>query len=321
MASGVIAHKFAEGLKVLNDAVPFAVGSRSLDKARDFARQYGMEKAYGSYEELADDPDVDIIYIATPHPYHYESAMLCLKAGKAVLCEKPFTMNAKETGRIINFAREKGLFLMEAMWTRFLPAIVKVREWLAEGLIGDVQFLEADFGFLFNGDPSGRLLNPALGGGALLDIGIYPVSFASMVFKSQPKTIRSLAHIGSTHVDEQFAALFGYQDGKMASLAGSLKADMANDALIMGTRGRIYIKDFFRASTALLQVDGMSPVQFGPELEGNGYNYEASEAMRLLTEGKKESEVMTLDDTLAVMQTMDAIRSQWGLYYPGESKD
>jgi len=318
MATGTIARKFCEGLKVLGDAELVAVASRSMEKARAFGAEHGIKRAYGSYEALAQDPDVDIVYIATPHPMHFENAMLCLEAGKAVLCEKPFTMNAREAEALIAFAREKGLFLMEAMWTRYLPAIVKVREWLSKGLIGEVRFLKADFGYRCVWDPGGRLLNPALGGGALLDVGIYPVSFASMIFGNQPRIIQSLAHIGETGVDEQFAALFEYEGGAIASLSGALRTDFVNDALILGTHGRIHVPDFFYAKTATFRSASGAEEVFGPEFEGNGYQYEAAEAMRCLREGKLESSIMPLEETLAIMRTMDAIRSQWGLKYPSE---
>lgn len=319
LATGTIAHKFCEGLKHLGDAEIVAVASRTPEKAQAFREKYGIRRAYGSYEDLVKDPEVDIVYIATPHPFHFDAAMLCLRAGKPVLCEKPITLNAREAEALIAYAREKRLFLMEAMWTRYLPAIVKVREWLGSGLIGEVRFLKADFGYRCAWDPQGRLLNPALGGGALLDVGIYPVSFASMVFGMQPQTIKSLAHIGETRVDEQFAALFGYEGGKLAALSGALRTDFVNDAVIMGTKGRIHIPDFFFAKTATLHLDSGKEEVFGPEFEGNGYQYEAAEAIRCLREGRLESSVMPLDETLAIMRTMDAIRSQWGLRYPGEN--
>lgn len=318
MATGTIARKFCEGLKLLEDAEPVAAASRSLEKARAFSAEYGVKRAYGSYEALVQDPEVDIVYIATPHPVHYENVMLCLKAGKAVLCEKPFAMNARQAEEMIAYARGKGLFLMEAMWTRYLPAIVKVREWLSKGLIGEVRFLKADFGYRCAWDPEGRLLNPALGGGALLDVGIYPVSFASMVFGAQPRSVKSLAHIGETGVDEQFAALFEYEGGAIASLSGALRTDFVNDALILGTHGRIHVPDFFYAKTATFRSASGAEEVFGPEFEGNGYQYEAAEAMRCLREGKPESSIMPLEETLAIMRTMDAIRSQWGLKYPSE---
>lgn len=319
MATGTIANKFCDGLKHLEDAEIVAVASRSLDKAQAFSRKYGIRKAYGSYEELVRDPEVDIVYIATPHNLHFAGTMLCLEAGKAVLCEKPFALNAREAEKLIKYARDKKLFLMEAMWTRFLPAVVKVREWLKQGLIGEVRCLKADFGFRCEWNPKGRLLNIELAGGALMDVGIYTVSFASMIYGTQPNTIKSLAHMGETGVDEQCAMLFGYEGGQIASLGAAVRTEMKNDALIFGTEGMIHIPEFWCAKSATLHLASGREEAFGPEMKGNGYNYEAAEAMRCLREGKLESDIMPLDETLAIMHTMDTIRAQWGLKYPGEN--
>jgi dihydrodiol dehydrogenase / D-xylose 1-dehydrogenase (NADP) len=315
LAPGRIAHKFVKGLLALEDAQAYAVGSRTLEKAQEFADQYGIPKAYGSYQELAEDPDVDIIYVATPHPAHKESVLLCLKAGKAVLCEKPFTMDANEAEELVKAARESKLFLMEAMWTRFLPAIVKVREWLSQGLIGDIRMVKADFGFRIGWDPENRLLNKKLGGGALLDAGIYPVSFASMVYGTQPAEIRSLSHIGETGVDEQFSLLFGYPEGKLAALSGAVRTKLINDAWIMGTEGYIHVPEFLFARSASLLVNGKEKETYEPEFIATGYNYEAAEAMRCLREGRTESSVMPLDETVGIMRTLDTVRAQWGLEY------
>lgn len=310
LAPGGISHKFVKGLSSLKDAQVVAVGSRSRERASDFASQYNIAKAYGSYEELANDPDVDIIYIATPHPAHKECALLCLKAGKAVLCEKPFTMDAREAEEIVNLARERKLFLMEAMWTRYKPTTIKVREWISQGAIGEVRMLKADFGFRGEWNPQGRLLSPELGGGALLDVGIYPVSFASMIFGA-PAKVSSMAHIGETGVDEQFSALLSYEGGKIASLSGAVRTNLVNDVWIMGTEGNIHIPNFIWAKSAILSVVGQESVIYEPEVEGNGYNYEAAEAMRCLREGRLESEIMPLDETISIMRTMDSIRENW----------
>jgi len=311
LATGKIAHKFAKDLSILEDARIVAVGSRSIDKAKEFAQEYGIPKAYGSYEELAKDPEVDIIYVATPHSAHRDCTLLCLKEGKPVLCEKPFTVNALEAEEVIKYARETGIFLMEAMWTRYLPAVVKVREWLAAGAIGEVRMLKADFGFRTAWNPEGRLLNPALAGGALLDAGIYPVSFASMVFGTQPLEIKSVAHIGTTGVDEQFSAIFKYDGGKIASLSGAIRTGMINDAWIYGTEGKIHMTEFLFGKSVELYINGKKEEIYEPVYEGFGYYYEAREAMRCLREGLKESSIMPLDETLAIMKTMDLIRKRW----------
>ncbi|HEX3029995.1 MAG TPA: Gfo/Idh/MocA family oxidoreductase, partial [Clostridia bacterium] len=294
-----------------------AVGSRSKERAEAFAQKFGILSAYGSYEEVVNDPEVDIVYIATPHPAHKEGALMSLKAGKAVLCEKPFTVNASDTEEVIGIAREKKLFLMEAMWTRFLPSRVKAREWIKKGAIGEILMFKGDFGFRTVYEPEGRLLNPNLAGGALLDVGIYPISFASMLFGTQPSEILSMAHIGSTNVDEQFAAIFRYSEGRMASITAAVRAELGNDAEIIGTEGKIRIPHCWWADSAALIVGEKVEIYESPYMV-NGYEYEAIEAVNCLNEGKLESEVMPLDESLEIMKTLDKMRGQWGLKYPFE---
>ncbi|MCA0758475.1 Gfo/Idh/MocA family oxidoreductase [Paenibacillus sp. N4] len=315
---GGISSKFAGDLKYAAGAELVAVGGRSLEKAERFAEEHQVPRAYGSLEELAADPDVDIVYIGTLHTVHKENAAQLLRAGKSVLCEKPFAMNAAETADMIQAARENGVFLMEAMWTRYLPPIRKVREWIAEGRIGEVRMLKADFGFDVGWAPESRLLDPALGGGALLDAGIYPVSFASMVFGAQPEKIMSSARIGQTGVDEQFSLLFEYEGGRTAALNGAVQLGMVSDAYIYGTKGYIHIPNFLFGKTASLHVRGDEPEHYADDREAKGYAFEAEEAMSCLREGKLESAVMPVEETLAIMGTLDAIRKQWGLRYPAD---
>ncbi|OUM96576.1 MAG: dehydrogenase [Thermobacillus sp. ZCTH02-B1] len=316
MGTGSISGLFAADLKKVEGAELVAVGSRSRERAERFAAEHGAKRAYGSCGELAADPEVDIVYVGTIHPAHRDNMLALIRGGKAVLCEKPFTMNAKQAEEVIREARARGVFLMEAMWTRWLPPIVKVREWLREGKIGDVVMMTADFGFDAGWNPEGRLLNKELGGGALLDAGIYPVSFASMVFGGQPKRIASAARIGETDVDEHFAALFEYDGGRIAQVAAAVRLKTATEAVLYGTKGQIRIPDFLWTKTATLLVYGEEPVTFTDDRDTRGYNFEAMEAMRCLREGRKESDVMPLDETLAVMRTLDAIRAQWNLVYP-----
>jgi len=258
------------------------------------------------------------VYVATPHPFHKDNAILCLEAGKAVLCEKPFSINADEAEQVIALARENGLFLMEAMWTRYIPIIVRLRELLAESAIGEVRMLTADLGFRAKFDPKGRLFNPELGGGALLDVGIYPISLASMIFGS-PSRIVSLAHMGQTGMDEQAGVILGYDEGQLAILHTALQTSTAVEATLMGTEGKIRVHSPWYYGTALtLSAEGREDETISLPYEGNGYNFEAIEVMRCLRAGKSESDVMPLDETLAIMQTMDKIRAQWGLRYPME---
>ena len=318
IGTGNIARKFATGLAALPDAELVAVGSRTQETADAFGAQFNIPHRHAGYEALALDPQVDAVYIATPHSLHRENSLLCLAAGKAVLCEKPFTINAAEAGEVIDFARQKGCFLMEAMWTRYLPLMVKVRALLAENALGDVRMLAADFGFGSRFNPQSRLYNPELGGGALLDVGVYPVSLASMIF-GPPARIASLAHLGQTGVDEQAAIILGYAGGQIAIASTSIQTTTPQEAVIMGTEGRIKIHAPWWAPTKLtLSRPGAADEVIERPFQGNGYNYEAAEVARCLRAGKLESETMPLDETLAVMKTMDEARAQWGLKYPLE---
>jgi predicted dehydrogenase len=318
IGTGNIARQFARGLAVLPDAELVAVGSRTAAAAEAFAEAFDVPHRHGSYEDLAQDPDVDVVYVATPHSLHRPNTLLCLRAGKAVLCEKPFAINAAQAGEMIGLAREKGLLLMEAMWSRFFPAMARVRDLLAAGAVGQVWLLTADFGFRARFDPSSRLFDPALGGGALLDVGVYAVSLASMVFGS-PSRVAGLAHLGPTGVDEQAGIILGYEGGPLAVLATAIRTATPQEAMLMGSDGHIRIHPRWWMPTRLtLSVSGQEDEIFELPFTGNGYNYEAAEVMACLRAGKLESEVMPLDETLSIMRTLDQLRAQWGLKYPME---
>lgn len=318
LGPGSMSDTFAGEISVAPDARIVAVGSRSLARAEAFAAKY-QARAYGSYNELALDPDVDIVYIGTPHPMHKENALACLRAGKAVLCEKAFTMNADELKELIDTAKENKAFMMEAMWTRFLPAVAKVREWVGSGAIGEIGMVDLRFGKRSAWNPSSRLFDLALGGGTLLDVGIYCLSFASMVLGRQPSTIHSLANIGTTGVDEVFAALFGYEHGPMASIMAAHRLNSKNEAVILGSKGEIRVPDFWKAKSAQLIVHGEYEENFVDATESRGYVHEANEAMRCMREGRLESDIMPLSESLAIMETMDRMRADWGLRYPSET--
>ncbi|RSK28825.1 gfo/Idh/MocA family oxidoreductase [Bacillus sp. HMF5848] len=318
LGTGGIASTFAKDLAFAKNAERTAVGSRTKESATKFAESHDVSRAYGSYDELLQDSDVDAIYVATPHPFHKENVLACLRAGKAVLCEKPFTVNSRELEEMIQYARENKLFLMEAMWTRFLPPIVKVREWIASGEIGDVLLVKADFGFRAPWDPEWRLLNPALGGGALLDAGIYPVSFASMILGTNPEKILSTAHIGETGVDEQFSIIMSYPSGKTATLNGAIRVGLTNEAYIHGTEGYIRVPSFLSAKSATLYKNGEEVETFKDDRNSAGYAFEIEEVGKCLSQGLVESSVIPLDESLEIMKIMDQIRAQWGLKYPFE---
>jgi len=318
IGTGNISSQFARGLAVLPDAELVGVGSRTRPSAEAFGAKFDVPHRHASYEALARDPNVDAIYIGTPHSLHRANSVMCLQAGKAVLCEKPFTINAAEAEQVIKLARENRCFLMEAMWTRFLPLSEKVRELLAAGTIGPVQMLTADLGFRARFDPKHRLFDPELGGGALLDVGIYPISLASMIF-GPPTRITSMAHMGQTGVDEQAAVTLGYEGGQLAVLYASIRTTTPKEAILMGTEGQIRIHaPMFVPSKLTLSVSGQDDKVIEMPFTGNGYNYEATEVMNCLRAGRLESELMPLDETLSIMRTLDAIRAQWGLKYPME---
>ena len=319
MGTGNIAGVFATGLRSTADAELVAVGSRTAASAQAFGQRFGAARCHASYEALANDPEVDVIYIATPHTLHRDNTLLCLAAGKPVLCEKPFAINAAEAQEMVAAARARGLFLMEAMWTRFLPHMAALRELLASGAIGDVRMLKADFCFRTRFDPRGRLFDPALGGGALLDVGVYPVSLASMVLGA-PERIASMAELGATGVDDQAALIFGYPAGQLAVLTAATRTDTPHEALICGTEGQIRIHHQWWAPSKLSITRAQQPEELidGSAL-GNGYNYQASEVGDCLRAGRLESDLLPLAETLAIISTLDQVRAQWGLRYPSES--
>ncbi|WP_042197684.1 Gfo/Idh/MocA family protein [Paenibacillus camerounensis] len=319
LSTGWIAHKFATDLAHASNGIAYAVGSRTQESADKFARSHEIPVAYATYEELVSDPEVDAIYIGTPHPFHKENALLALRAGKAVLCEKPFTVNSAELEEVVAYAREQKLFLMEAMWSRYIPANAKVREWVAAGRIGDVRLVKADLGFRADWNPQGRLLNPELGGGALLDVGIYPVSFASMILGPHPESVSSTVHIGETGVDEHFSLLLSYEGGKSASLNGGIRLKLTEEAHVFGTDGHIVVKGtLVNPREAELYVGGELVETFKDDRTSDGYCFEAEEVGRCLQAGLTESPVMTLGESVAIMKLLDQVRAQWGLKYPGE---
>ncbi|MBY9003051.1 MAG: Gfo/Idh/MocA family oxidoreductase [Candidatus Lokiarchaeota archaeon] len=318
LGCGRIAYKFVEGLKILPDAILEGVASKTEGKAESFGKTFGVKNTYNNYEELVKNPAVDVIYIATTHNFHYKNALLCLNHGKPVLCEKPITLNAIQAEELINTARNNNVFLMEAMWTRFLPCIVKLNEFLDEGLLGEIQHVTANFGIKKELDHKVRSFNPDLGGGALLDLGVYPISFARMIYKQAPSKIKSSAYIGKTKVDEKSCYLFEYENGQTAMLSSSHRLIMPHDASIFGTKGYLEIPNFYHPSKMILKLEGKRKKKIRIPFKSTGYNYEAREVMHCLNTGKFESEIMPLDETLEIMKTMDILRSQWHLKYPGE---
>ncbi len=320
LGSGSIAAKFAEALGCVDEADLVAVGSRTNEKANAFGDTYRISRRYGSYQKLADDKDLDIIYVATPHNLHEENTIMCLNAGKGVLCEKPLAVNARQGQAMIDCARSKKCFLMEAMWTRFLPLMDKVRELLADNAIGQPQMLTADFGFrCSNYEEKQRVLDPHLAGGALLDVGIYPLSLSSMVF-GKPLHIHSTAVLGQTGVDEQNAVILAFEQGQLAMIYSAQQIETPHEATIMGTEGMIRLhRSWYSGNKLTLTRQGKSEQFMELPSHDNGFVYEIKAVHRDLREGRLENAIMPLDESLAILQTMDAIRKQWGLKYPFES--
>lgn len=317
LAPGAICVRFTKGLEAIPEAVRYAVGSRDLGRARAFADEYGYEKAYGSYRELAADPDVDIIYVATPHPQHEDAVITCLENGKAVLCEKPFAVNAAQAARMIDCARRADLFLMEAMWTRYLPSVRKACELIGGGAIGQVRHIFADLGFRAPINPEGRLFAPQSAGGSLLDVGVYTLSFCSMIYGKQPERIQSHLAIGQTGVDEAATVLLNYSGGNSAQLYSAIRVSTANEAVIYGEEGSIRMPLFWCGNTVILNgSDGTREIKL--PFESTGYQFEAIEAMSCLERGLKESPIMPLSETLAIVGTLDRIRFDNHLRYPFE---
>ena len=319
IGTGGIAAAFATDLDLLSDHEVVAVGSRSPATAAEFGDRFGVARRHPSYQELVEDPVVDVVYVSTPHPGHFPAASMAIAAGKAVLCEKPFTLNAAEAAGLVAAARARGVFLMEAMWTRFLPHVVRIRELLADGVLGEVRTVQADHGQWFRHDPKHRLLNPELGGGALLDLGVYPVSFASMVF-GPPERVTAVGAPASTGVDAQTSMLLEHSGGRHAVLTTTLEARSANRAVIVGTRARIEIDATWYAPTtfAIITSDGTVLERYDEPHTGGGLRHQAAEVARCLAEGLAESPLMPLDESVSVMATLDEVRRQIGLVYPSE---
>jgi predicted dehydrogenase len=307
IGTGGIAQSFAADLMYTKSGRAAAVGSRHMDSANRFADRLNIPNRHASYEALVADPDVDVVYVATPHPMHQANALLALRAGKPVLVEKAFTMNATEAEVLVAAARAEGLFLMEAMWTRFLPHVAEIRRLLAERALGEIVTVTADHGQWFAQDPDFRLFAPDLGGGALLDLGVYPVSFASMVL-GKPDQIVTLVDPAFTGVDGQTSMLFGYASGAQAVLTCTLSAKSPTRGAIVGTDARIEIDgDFYApASFDFISRAGVR-TRFEAVHEGRGLWHEAEEVARCLREELLESPLMPLDESVEIMRTMDAV--------------
>lgn len=314
---GKIANKFARDIKHASNAKLFAVASRSQEKADAFAKEHGAVHAFGSYEDLLNCPNLDAVYIASPHVLHCEHTLMCLEANLHVLCEKPFAMNGQEVKKMVEKAREKDVFLMEALWTRFLPTMSQTQKLIADGEIGEVFSIRADFGFKAPFLPEQRLYNKELGGGALLDIGIYPVFLALFLF-GYPDEMKAMARIGETGVDEEIAIIFKYKDGRMADLHSTILTRTNTEAYIYGSEGTIFLRErWFNPTDLEVTREGEEKTEtITFDYKGGGFEYEIEAASQAILEGKKEHPKMPLSFSLELMKLLDDIRAEIGLVYP-----
>jgi predicted dehydrogenase len=321
---GILGTGFIAGLQtqdlIENGFTVQAVGSRTLESSKAFGDKYGIPTAHDSYEALVADPDVDVVYIATPHPFHHANALLALNAGKHVLVEKAFTINAREAREIVELAESEGLVALEAMWTRFLPHMVRVREIIQEGTLGEVRKVVASHNQNLPKDPAHRLNDPALGGGALLDLGIYPISFAFDVLGA-PERIQATATMTATGVDGQTAAIFTYADGQQALVDCEMDAAGANRAVIIGTEGWIDIESVWYNPVPFTVFDTHGNVleRFDQPVHSRGMQFQAAEMERLIKEGATAGSILPPSESVAVMAAMDEIRRQIGLSYGADA--
>lgn len=320
LATGNIAGKFASTILAMENEgeTLAAVGSRHLESAETFAQKYHIVKAYGSYEELAKDPDVEAVYVATPNSMHYENCKLCLSHGKHVLCEKPFTINVREAQELYDMAAKKGLFLMEALWTWFLPLYGKLRDLLKEGTLGEIRQITCQYGFVAKGARRERKFNSALGGGALLDIGIYNLAFLYLLKKELPKDFTSQVRMNEYGTDEYSKLLFTYSDGATAESVQTIGEELERNATIIGTKGSVFLEDFQHAQSMTVRLEnGEETVLDYPE-EINGFEYQIREVSKCAHAEKTASDCYTPNDSMTIGKQLYDIRKSWGMRFAGE---
>ncbi|KXI27290.1 Gfo/Idh/MocA family protein [Paraglaciecola hydrolytica] len=316
---GSIANKFAEALVKSERGTLTAIASRSPERAQEFAQRFGVKQIYSQYSELMADPNIDIIYIATPHSHHFQLAKQCLEAGKNILLEKPLTINAAQTRLLIELAQDKGVLFQEALWSRFMPGFAKLKSLLQEGKIGKLQYIQSDIGFAFGPKPEHRLNNPLLAGGALLDLGVYSISLSQFLLEQVPDTIQAISHIGESGIDETTQVNMHYPDGQLSQFSCSIKAQCSNSMTLVGDKGRIHLPEHFWVGEQVqLWLDGKLVEKLNFPHQVNGFEHQIEESMSCIEQGKLCSDLMPHKDSLAVMRVMDEIRRQIGLRYGDE---
>jgi len=312
LATGTIARKFAKTINSMdNETQLVACGSRNIEHAKAFAQEFSIPKYYDSYEALVQDEDVDAIYIATPNNLHFENMKMCIAAGKHILCEKPLTTNAKDAKEIFRLAEEKGVFLMEAFWISMLPMHLKIAQIIADGVIGEVKHIRADFGFTVQGERKNRKLDASLGGGALLDIGIYNIGFVAMTLGYQPITIQSSVHMNELGTDDFETMIFEYENGATASMSVSIGMKIEKAGAIYGTKGSILLPDFQQAEKMYVDFYNGTVEEINMPVDINGFEYQIREAIKCIEDKKTSSSIQTPQNSIAVMEIMDSIREQW----------
>jgi len=327
LATGAIAHTFVRDLQLLEDCEVVAVGSRRQESADAFAAEHRVPASYGDYRRLVEDPAVDVVYVASPHALHRDHVELALDAGKAVLCEKSITLTAADAEHLAALAHERGLFLMEAMWMRCHPLVRRLRQLAGSGALGEVRQVHAHLGFVADRPATDRLLDPALGGGALLDMGVYPLTFASL-FLGEPSTVTAAATLSAVGTDVDIAVALGYGSGAVAAVTSSLTSWSPRTATICTDRGRVDVPAPFHhpPEVTWTALDGSdprvpaAPLRLREEVIGRGYAHEALEVVRCLRAGETESPLVPLADTVALMRQMDAIRAQTGVRYEADDR-
>lgn len=322
ISTGAIAKVFADTVAAMNklgeNIEIRAVASRNPETAKQFALRHNIAVSYGSYEELASDADIDIIYIGTPHNLHYENMMLCLRHGKHVLCEKPFTVTAAAAREVYAFAKEKNLFVMEAFWTKFIPLYREVEKIIADGVIGDIRIVTAQYGYCTSEDRAARKFAPELAGGSLLDIGVYNIGFAAMILGYSPRSILSSVSLNSMGTDDYSAILMKYEDGKVAQLTTAIQTEIPVFGCIYGSLGHIRIKDYKNPQSIEVVMNDGQTRRVEQKFDVNGYEYQIREAESCINVGRICTDILTPEQSVAIMEIMDCVRSSWKMKFPFE---
>lgn len=324
MATGSIAQKFASTVNRMTDEgeILQAVASRTKESAENFARQHRIPEVFDSYKAMAESDSVDVIYIATPNNMHYENVKMCLLAGKHVLCEKPFTTSAAQAQELYALAEEKGLFLMEGFWIRFLPVLQKMQELIKEGKLGEIRYIRSEYGFVAKGDRKVRKFNPQLGGGALLDIGIYNLGFLNMIMRKNPDSFTSDVHMTDVGTDDFSVIHLHYPQengqGAEAVVTTAIGLDIQRKAAVIGTKGSIYLDDFQKAETMTVSLSDGEEYEIEIPFEINGFEYQIREASNCIREGRTHSGIYTPQMSLQTLSLIDDIRASWNMKFPFE---